>query len=50
MLGHVLDNVYAKLLNEPAQDYSVHEGDLLPLSFVHSDDGTVCLAIPERVG
>ena len=43
-------SVYAKLLNEPAQDYPVHEGDLLPLAFTDTDDGTVCLAIPERVG
>lgn len=43
-------NVYAKLLNEPAQDYPVHEGDLLPLAFRDTEDGPICLAIPERVG
>lgn len=42
--------VYAKLLNEPAQAYGVHEGDLLPLAFTDAGDGSVCLAIPERVG
>ena len=43
-------NVYARLLNEPAQGYPVHEGDLLPLAFADTDDGTVCLAVPKRVG
>lgn len=43
-------SIYAKLLNEPAQDYGIHEGDLLPLAFADTDGGTVCLAIPERVG
>lgn len=42
--------VYARLLNEPAQSYGVHEGDLLPLAFTDTEDGTVCLAIPEKVG
>lgn len=42
--------VYAKLLTEPKQDYSVHAGDLLSLAFTDTEDGTVCLAIPEKVG
>lgn len=43
-------NVYARLLNEPSQDCPVHEGDLLPLTFQGTEDGTICLAIPEKVG
>ena len=43
-------NVYAKLLNEPDQDYPVHEGDLLPLAFRDGEHGPICLAIPEKVG
>ena len=43
-------SVYARLLNEPAQGYPVHEGDLLPLAFTDTEDGPVCLAISERVG
>lgn len=42
-------SVFAKLLNEPAQDYPVHEGDLLPLAFTDTEDGPVCLAIPEAL-
>lgn len=42
--------IYARLLNEPEQDYPVHAGDLLPLVVLDSEDGPVCLAIPERVG
>ena len=39
--------IRAKLLNEPAQDYGIHEGDLLPLAFQETEDDVICLAIAE---
>lgn len=39
--------ILANLLNEPNQDFGVHEGDQLPIGFHEVDSGIVCFALAE---
>ena len=37
------DAVFGELLNEPNQDFGVHVGDVLPISFVENDNELICV-------